>query len=219
MDIRNSLAKFYEYLERPIFLSARGIMIGLAGALVVAFTLPIWRISMEAPQYPDGLYMDVWTHKLEGGNDGQHITEINTLNHYIGMHTIDTVATADLEWLPFALGALVLVLLRAAVIGNIRALLDATVLSLYVSGFAFARFVYRLWVFGHNLAPDAPMKIEPFMPVVLGTKQVANFTTHSWPRVGSLFLAIAVLGLLALTVWHLVAGRIAYVRSRRAAAA
>ena len=32
-----------------------------------------WKISMTAPQYPKGLYMDVYAYKLEGGDEGQHI--------------------------------------------------------------------------------------------------------------------------------------------------
>lgn len=215
---REPLQGFYAFLESPLRFAARPVLLLLAACLVLSFWLPIWQISMEAPQYPKGLYMNVWLYKLEGGNEGQHIAEINTLNHYIGMHPIDTVATADLEWLPFAIGILVLLALRVALIGNVRALLDLAVLSLYVSGFAFARFIYRLYVFGHNLSPDAPVQIEPFMPVVIGSKQVANFMIHSWPQAGSILLGIFVLGTLVLAAVHLVSGRRAYLRQRAAGA-
>src|SRR5687767_14669742 len=92
--------------------------------LVLAFFHPPWRISMEAPQYPNGLYLDIWAYTIEGGNDGQHLAEINNLNHYIGMHTIDRAEFADLDWLPFALGILILLTLRVAVVGNVRSLID-----------------------------------------------------------------------------------------------
>ena len=58
----------------------------------------------------------------------------------------------------------------------------------YISVFAFGRFVYKLYVFGHNLDPDAPLKIPPFTPAIFGTKQIANFVTHSYPAVGGLFI-------------------------------
>ena len=52
--------------------------------------------------------------------------------------------------------------------------------------FAFGRFVYQLYLYGHDLSPEAPVKIKPFTPVILGTKDVANFTTHSFPQLGSI---------------------------------
>ncbi|MBS1153278.1 MAG: hypothetical protein H6Q89_4976, partial [Myxococcaceae bacterium] len=171
--------RFYEFLARPLFKSGRLVLIALTVPLALAFTQPIWRISMEAPQYRNGLYLDIYTYKIEGGNNGQHLTEINLLNHYIGMHKLDRAAMSDLDWLPFALGALAILALRVAAIGNVRALIDLVVLSLYVSGFAFARFVFMLHKFGHELDPAAPMKTAPFTPAIFGSKQVANFMTHS----------------------------------------
>ncbi|HWV38089.1 MAG TPA: hypothetical protein VN033_06385 [Vulgatibacter sp.] len=208
-------ARFQAFLDRPIFPSARIAVAILTIPLVLSFTMPIWKISMVAPQYPDGLYLYIWSYKLEGGADGQHIAEINTLNHYIGMRGIDDAASADLGWIPFALGALVLIALRVAAIGNVRSLLDLTVLTSYVSLFAFGRFVYRLYVFGHDLDPTAPVKVEPFMPVVIGTKQIANFTTTSLPMAGSYGIGIFVTGTLVVTLWHLVAGRQEARRVRR----
>ena len=47
--------------------------------------LPLWNLTMFAPQYPDGLRLDIYTHSSQGGNNGQDVKEINVLNHYIGM--------------------------------------------------------------------------------------------------------------------------------------
>lgn len=205
--MKNAVAKFYEFLSRPLFPAARVILALLVIPLALSFTQPLWHIGMTAPQYPDGLEMDIYSYKLEGGNDGQHISEINTLNHYIGMHSIDRDSLRDLDWIPFALGLLALLALRVAAIGNVRSLIDLVVLAGYVSAFAFARFVYMLYSYGHDLAPDAPVKVEPFMPVVIGGKQIANFYTTSWPGLGSVFLGVFVGGMVALLVWHLWAGR------------
>ena len=41
-----------------------------------------------------------------------------------------------------------------------------------------------LWWFGHNLHPNAPFTLKPFMPTVLGNGKVAQFTTHSYPYYG-----------------------------------
>lgn len=218
MTIQHQLAQFYKFLDRPLFFPARIALVLLVIPLVLAFTEPLWRISLKAPQYPDGLWMDIYTHKVDGGNKGQHINEINTLNHYIGMHKIDRAELSDLDWIPFAIGLLLVLALRCAAIGNIRSLVDLAVLTGYMTVFAFGRFVYKLYVFGHNLDPTAPLKIEPFTPAVFGTKQIANFTTTSTPQLGSLFVGIFATGVISLLVWHLVSGRNRMLRAERIAA-
>jgi hypothetical protein len=208
--------RFFAFLSQPLIARTRWVLAALAVPLALSFTQPLWRISMEAPQYPNGLTLDIYATHLQGGNNGQHLQEINTLNHYIGMHKLDREAMVDLDWLPFALGALLIFTLRCAAIGTVRTLIDVMVISTYVSGFAFARFVYMLWSFGHQLAPDAPVKVAPFTPVVLGSKQIANFTTHSYPNWGSALLGTFVLGVAAVLLWHLIAGRRAAVREAKA---
>jgi len=210
--MRLYLNRFYDFLARPLKPASRLALALRALPLAFSFTHPLWRISMEAPQYPNGLTMDIYAYTVEGGNNGQHIQEINTLNHYIGMRTLDREAMSDLDWIPFALGALFIFALRVAAIGNVSALLDLVVMTSYVSAFAFGRFVYTLYIFGHHLKPDAPVKVPGFMPAVLGSKQIANFTTHSWPQWGSYFLMVFVVGTMGVLLWHLVSGRRAAVR-------
>ncbi|MBI2373963.1 MAG: hypothetical protein HYV07_08195 [Deltaproteobacteria bacterium] len=201
------LDKFYEFLGRPLFGWSRIVLALLVIPLALSFASPLWRIAMTAPQYPEGLWMDIYAYKLVGGNEGQHISEINTLNHYIGMRKLDAAASADLDWIPFALGAMVLMALRVAAIGMVRDLIDLAVVTSYVSLFAFGRFVYRLWVFGHDLDPHAPVKVKPFMPVVLGHKTVANFETYSLPQLGSFCLVGFAGGVLIIAALHLTIGR------------
>jgi hypothetical protein len=202
-----AIAKFYAFLDRPLFGWSRLVLLVLTVPLVLTFTAPLWKISMTAPQYPQGLYMEIYTHKIEGGNDGQHIKEINTLNHYIGMHKIDRAELSDLDWIPFAIGLLVVLTLRCAAVGNVRALVDLAVLGGYVGLFAMGKFVYKMYVFGHNLDPEAPFKLEPFTPAIFGTKQIANFTTTSYPQLGSIYIGTFFAGMLGVLAWHLIAGR------------
>jgi copper chaperone NosL len=217
MTIKQQLSHFYSYLDNPLFGWARITLVVLVIPLTLAFAQPLWRISLHAPQYPDGLWMEIYTHKVEGGNHGQHIAEINTLNHYIGMHKIDRGELSDLDWIPFALGLLLVLALRCAAIGNIRSLIDLAVLTGYVSVFAFGRFVYKLYVFGHNLDPSAPLKVKPFTPAIFGTKQIANFSTTSSPQLGSLLVGVFATGVLVLLTWHLIAGRSHMLRAERVA--
>lgn len=212
MQVRSALERFWVYLDQPIFFWSRLAVVLACVPLVLSFTQPLWRISMEAPQYPQGLSLDIWPHKLDGGHDGKDLKEINTLNHYIGMRPIDEHEFAELGFMPFAFGVLVILALRVAAIGNVRALIDLTVITLYTLGFFGVRFAYRLYVFGHQLDPAAPFKVEPFTPAIIGTKQIANFTTHSLPLAGTYLVSAFALTLLALTVTQLAHG---YLASRR----
>jgi hypothetical protein len=201
------LDKFFAFLDRPLFMHSRFVLLLLAIPLALTITQPLWRISMEAPQYPDGLYLEIYAHKIDGGNHGQHIKEINTLNHYIGMHKIDRAELSDLDWIPFGIGLLLLLTLRCAAVGNVRSLVDLVVIAGYIAAFAMGKFVYKLYVFGHNLDPSAPLKVEPFTPAIFGSKKIANFTTSSFPQLGSFFMAIFFVGIVVVLVWHLVVGR------------
>jgi hypothetical protein len=64
-----------------------------------------------------------------------------------------------------------------------------------------------LWEFGHDLDPKAPVKVEPFMPVVFGSKKIANFTTHSMPDLGSVLMGVFTMGVWGLTLLYLWRGR------------
>jgi len=197
--MRDALTRFYAFLDRPIYGWARIALAALVIPLALAFTAPLWKISMKAPQYPKGLYMDIYAHKLDGGHKGQDINEINTLNHYIGMQKIDRQELSELDWIPFALLALMLLTLRCAAIGNVRMLIDLVVVTGFVATYSLARFVYKLYVFGHNLDPKAPLKIEPFTPAIFGEKQIANFSTASYPQMGTVYVTIFVLGIVGIT--------------------
>jgi hypothetical protein len=143
--MKEPIGKFYEYMSSPLDYRGRLLLFLLIIPLLFSLAQPLWRIRMVAPQYPEGLDLDIYAYKLEGGNEGRDLNEINVLNHYIGMRRLDEAEFADLDWLPFAFGVLALLTLRVAAIGDVRALVDLTVLTLYMSLFSLARFVYKLY--------------------------------------------------------------------------
>ena len=209
--MRKTADSFWEFLDIPLRGGARLLLIALVVPLLLSFAFPLWRISMKAPQYPDGLSMDIYSYQLVGGNDGHDVQEINTLNHYIGMHTVTREELRDLDWMPFGIVAMALLAMRAALLGNVRAMIDLSMIAAYISLVAFGRFVWMLWEFGHHLDPKAPVKVAPFMPVVFGSKQIANFMTHSMPQLGSVFLLLFTGGIWCITLWYLWSGRRAVV--------
>jgi len=76
------------FLDRPLSGASRGLVLVGIVALVAGALLPLWRIQLVAPQYQEGLTLEMYTHKIAAGNGGQDLFEINTLNHYIGMKPI-----------------------------------------------------------------------------------------------------------------------------------
>lgn len=213
--MRDPIGKFYAYLDRPVAYATRFALVVACVPLLMAWDKPLWRISMEAPQYPDGLSMEIYPHKMTSGHDDRDLKEINTLNHYIGMRPIRVEDFAELGWMPFAIGGLVILTLRVAAVGNVRALIDLAVIAFYVLSFLGARFVYQLYTYGHTLDPHAPFKVEPFTPAVYGTKQIANFTTYSYPQYGTHLIGAFALGVGMITLAQLVSGRIEAVRRSR----
>jgi hypothetical protein len=190
--MRAALNAMHRYLDRPLSVQARLLLLAGLVALVVGAVLPVWRIDLVAPQYPEGLALEMHTYKIAAGNNGNDLQEINLLNHYIGMKPIAQADFVEMRWIPFAIGAFVLFGLRAAVIGRIVNLVDLLVMFLYFTLFSLGTFAYRLYTYGHDLDPKAPMRIEPFMPVLVGDQQIANFVQSSWPLAGSFLMALFV---------------------------
>jgi hypothetical protein len=177
------------FLELPLDMGPRGLLLLATLLLAPAYLAPLWKLTMYAPQYPEGLRMEIYSYKLEGGNGGQDINEINILNHYIGMRDLTTADFTEFKWIPFVVGALALLFLRTAVLGRLGTVLDTFVLYLYFGIFSLWSFAYKLYFYGHNLAPTASVKVAPFMPPLFGHKKLANFEVYSYPGAGSYALA------------------------------
>lgn len=157
---------------------------------------------MVAPMYPDGLHLHVFANRFGGSNNPNvnDLAEINTLNHYIGMAELHAENFPELTVLPIAFGlAFILALLAAFRSSKLLLGLTLTVLGLVgTSGLATAYM--RLYQYGHNLDPLAPVKVEPFTPVMLGTNALANFVTTGYFNVGG-YLMMAACVLIATSVF------------------
>jgi hypothetical protein len=189
-----------QFLDRPLSGTARVLLLAGIVMLVLGAFQPLWRIHLVAPQYQEGLVLDMYAYKIEGGNSGQDLAEINMLNHYIGMKSIEAADFVEMRWIPFAIGVFTLIGLRAVAIGRIGSLVDLGVLFSYFGAFSLASFAYRLYTYGHQLDPKAPMTIEPFMPVVIGRQQIANFVQTSLPLAGSFCMLVFLFSIIG-AVW------------------
>lgn len=197
--MRSVFEKSNRLLEAGLDLGPRGLLVVAFLFLIPSYLFPLWTLTMFAPQYPDGLRMGIYSWKLEGGNAGQDVKEINLLNHYIGMKSLEAADFTEFKWIPFVVGLLGLLALRAAVLGRIAHLVDVVVLFLYFGLFSLWSFGYKLWFYGHHLDPTASVKVAPFMPPMFGFKQLANFGVYSYPGPGSYALGGATACLLLAT--------------------
>jgi len=187
------------FMEKPLNGLSRFWLMLSVGTLIGAVIFPLWKIHLVAPQYQEGLQLTIYAWKLVGGNGGQDLVEINNLNHYIGMRAIRAVDFIEMKWIPFAFGLFGMLALRAAVHGKMSQVVDLLALFLYFGVFSFGSFFYRMYQYGHDLDPRAPVNIEPFTPTVLGSQQIANFLQTSLPMSGSFCLfAFVVFQLMAI---------------------
>ena len=177
------------------------LLLALAAVLVLAaLPLPLWRIRLIAPQYPEGLGMVITANTVRGAAE-HDLGNINELNHYIGMKVIDPDAIPELSVMPWCIVALAALAALAAIVGC-RAGAIAWVVSFAGVGVAglwdFWRWEYS---YGHDLdLVHAIIKIPgmSYQPPLVGSKQLLNFVATSWPGPGAILLGVAfALGALA----------------------
>jgi copper chaperone NosL len=168
--------------------------------LIPALTLPLWSIRLVAPQYREGLGMYIGASDIRGHTE-HDIQNINILNHYIGMKPIVPEEVGVLTIMPLAIMALIGAGLLAALIGR-RVTTWAWLILFAVVGTAG---LYEFWSwnydYGHNLSPDAPIKVPgmTYQPPLIGATTLLNIRASSWPVWGTLFVALSFLaGVLAL---------------------
>jgi hypothetical protein len=192
--------RFLKALGRPLTPLSRALVTLAALLIVASLFVPLWHMTFVAQQYPEGLDLWIYSHDLVGGDDGNDLTEINVLNHYIGMAELQPADFSELKWLPLVIGLIIVLTFRAAAIGELRSLVDVIVLAAYFGAFSLWSFWYRLGYYGANLDPKASVQVEPFMPPIFGYKLVGQFDVWSYPTWGSyLFFTFGLL--LATAVW------------------
>jgi copper chaperone NosL len=205
------IEKSRQFLETPLGVAPRVLLLGAVLLLLPSYLFSLYDMTMFAPQYPDGLRLHIYSYRLDGGNDGQDVKEINVLNHYIGMRDLVTDDFTEFKWIPFVIGALGLLFLRAAVHGKMAHVVDVLVLYLYFGVFALWSFAYKMYWYGHHLSPGAAVRVDAFTPPLFGFKKLANFEVYAYPGLASyalVLVAVALLGAL-LVGWRQGRARVA----------
>lgn len=162
--------------------------------LILSFFFPLWYIDLEAPQYPEGIGLEIWLNKITGQKP-HDLENINGLNHYIGMKEIVPDAIPELKIMPFIILFMILFGLINAFTG--KRFLVYSWIALFIILAAIGLYDFYMWEYdyGHNLNPHAAIKIPgmAYQPPLIGSKMLLNFNAISMPDISFYILVVTVL--------------------------
>ena len=178
------------------------ILLAIASLLLVgAFVFPLWAVYLQAPQYPEGLGMLIRINDI-AGLEPNDLSNINNLNHYIGMKRIEPASIPELRIMPFVVAGLMALGFAAALTGWKRLARTWAGLFLVAAIAGLVDFYKWEYDYGHDLdTENAIIKVPGmnYQPPLIGSKQLLNFRATSLPAAGG-YLLIASLGLGVLAV-------------------
>ena len=185
---------------------SRWILAAGALLLVGTFLFPLWSITVEAPQYPEGLGIYIRINTVDG-HAKNDLKNLNLVNHYIGMKEIVPESIPELKYMPPIVGFLIASGLLVAWKGGKKALYIWLALFSLLAVAGLIDFYLWNYDFGHNLDTEhAAIQIEgmTYQPPLFGTKTMLNFVTTSLPALGgiSAFLSIFMGFLAAFVSWR-----------------
>lgn len=162
-------------------LSSRFIIALASLCLITTFFVPVWFIFLIAPQYPEGLTMNIWLNRISG-----QVDIINGLNHYIGMKHIRAEMFPEFTYLRYVVGFFILFGLIVAFTGKQRLLLAYLLTTLAGGVAAMVDFYNWGYDYGHHLDPKAAIQIPglSYQPPLFGHKTLLNFDAYSYPAAG-----------------------------------
>jgi copper chaperone NosL len=171
------------------------VAIASLGLLITLF-FPVWFIFLVAPQYPEGLTMQIWLARITG-----QVDIINGLNHYIGMKHIKAEMFPEFGFLPYIVCFFTAFGLLVAATGNRKLLFSYIILTVLGGAAAMGDFYKWGYDYGHNLDPKAPIQVPglSYQPPLFGHKTLLNFDAYSYPDVGG-WIVVGV-GLIFFLVW------------------
>ena len=183
---------------KNLSITGRVLIVVSALAMLSAYFFPIWQIKLWAPQYPEGLSMQIWIDHLTGD-----LASINKMNFYIGMAPIEEEMFPEFKYLKYIIGAIIAIGLFVGLWGKkAGAHLFLIILILLGIGALIDMYIWG-YQYGHNLDPTAAIKVSDmtYQPPLIGYKQLLNFLAYSGPHVAGW-----VMGAVTLTVFMVVVG-------------
>ena len=164
----------------------------LAGSLLLGalYIWPLWNITLEAPQYPEPIGMNIFIDRFEGAKPND-IKNINIMNHYVGMKDIPE-SIPEFELFPYAVTAMIVLGLIFTFAKKPGLYLSWFIIMIILGSLAMYDFYLWEYDYGHNLKENAAIKFtDPegnpmsYQPPLIGAKMILNFKAISMPRLGA----------------------------------
>ena len=179
------------------------ILVMLASVVMLGvYVFPLWNVRLTAPQYPEGLGMQIRINTVEGATEND-LNNINNLNHYIGMKRIEPEAIPELRIMPWVVAAIIVTGLTTAALAKRQLLYAWTAGFLAIALIGLIDFWRWEYDYGHNLDNEhAILKIPgmTYQPPLIGAKQLLNFRAVSLPSLGGILAGMAMVLALAAVV-------------------
>jgi copper chaperone NosL len=168
--------------------ASRWLVIAASLAMIPALFLPLWDIQLDAPQYPEGLGMQIWLDHLAGD-----VKTISNLNHYIGMKAIDDSMFPELAYMKYVIVFFIVTGLAVALWRNKRVFAGWFILFFATAAYGIYDFWQWEYDYGHNLDPHAAIIVPgmAYQPPLLGCEQLLNFNACSYPALGGAIIMSA----------------------------
>ena len=179
--------------SKPLSVWVRVVLIVCGLSLIAVQYFPMWYISLDAPQYPEGLKLLIYANNIGGDFE-----IINGLNHYIGMKTIHAEDFVEFKVLPYIIWFFTIAFVIVGIIKSRKLLY--TLFGLFVSFGIIAIYDFWRWEYnyGHNLDPNAAIIVPgmAYQPPLIGFKQLLNFGAYSMPDLGGwIFVGVGILSM------------------------
>src|SRR5699024_11148866 len=186
------------------------MIIGTA-LLFSLFYLPLWNITLIAPQYPaPGLGMDIYINGLKDVREGD-IQNIDLMNHYIGMKYLHKPNEMwEFQVFPIVIGGMAgigIVLGFLGLADKMKPNFFLVWLVLMSILGVLGMYDFNEWLidYGSDLDPNAIMSYSDeygnpmeYKPPLIGHRKMLNFDTYSTPSTGGYLMFIG-LGLVLLS--------------------
>lgn len=156
--------------------------------LLSLFVMPMWNITLKAPQYPDSIGMNIWINKITDMHPND-IKNINLMNHYVGMKEIPE-HMKEFDVFPPVIATMAVIGVIFGFIGNKKLYLTWFIVMVILGTIGMYDFYLWNYDYGHNLDPTAAIKIpgQAYQPPLIGVKEILNFTAISRPMMGAYLL-------------------------------
>ncbi len=165
--------------------------------LLSLFILPLWNISLEAPQYPEPLQINIHITKMTGD-----IQNINIMNHYVGMAKLPE-KMKEFEMFPIVVIVMSLLGIIIGFIGKRKLYLTWFIVMVILGTIGMYDFYLWEYDYGHNLDPKAAIKFPgvAYQPPLIGSKTILNFRANSYPSSGGYLLFLGMF--MSASAWYI----------------